>query len=426
MNSRYEAARKLLREFKGDNYAFGAGALEQVGNFARSLGQRVLVIANPSRWLQPTVTRVTELLQNAGCEVVGTVAGAQPNAPKEDVYRLEGQILHTAPDCLVAIGGGSTIDAAKAANVLASLGCHSADIEDYFGTGLVTAVAQKMNRKLIPMVAVQTAASSGAHLTKYSNVTDPVNGQKKLIVDDAIVPPKAVFDYELTVTTPKNTTLDGAFDGLAHCLEVFYGAPADRYDKIAEIALLGIELIAEGVIQMAEDRWDPEIRETLGLATDLGGYAIMVGGTNGGHLTSFSLVDVTSHGRACAVMNPYYTVFFAPSIERQLSAVAEVLKKVGLIEGDLTGVRGRELGVMVAHGLVALSKKVGFPTTLQELPGFTDEHIARALEAAKNPQLEMKLKNMPVPLTSAQVDEYMGPILEAAKTGDFNIIKNLS
>ena len=125
-------------------------------------------------------------------------------------------------------------------------------------------------------------------------------------------------------------------------------------------------------------------------------------------------------------MNPYYTVFFAPSIERQLSAVAEVLKKVGLIEGDLTGVRGRELGVMVAHGLVALSKKVGFPTTLQELPGFTDEHIARALEAAKNPQLEMKLKNMPVPLTSAQVDEYMGPILEAAKTGDFNIIKNLS
>ncbi|MCK9221229.1 MAG: iron-containing alcohol dehydrogenase [Limnochordia bacterium] len=425
MECKQKEARGLLKQFKGDNYAFGIGALDQVGVYARQLGRRVLVIANDSKWLQPTVKRILNLLEEEGCVVCGCVQGALPNAPKEDVYRLEGQILHANPDCLVAIGGGSTIDAVKAANTLACLGTHSGDIEDYFGTGLVTEVSQKLGKNLLPMVAVQTAASSGAHLTKYSNITDPMQGQKKLIVDDAVVPARAVFDYGLTVTTPYETTLDGAFDGLAHCLEVFFGAPEAKYDQIAEIALLGIELVTDAVTSVAKDQANKKARESLGLATDLGAYAIMVGGTNGAHLTSFSLVDVTSHGRACAIMNPYYTVFFAPSIEKQLRAVGEVLQQAGLITDELDGLTGRELGIAVASGLVGLSKRVGFPTTLADLPGFSDEHIARALTAAKDPKLEMKLKNMPVSLSAGLVDEYMGPILQAAKSGDFALIKNL-
>jgi hypothetical protein len=59
------------------------------------------------------------------------------------------------------------------------------------------------------------------------------------------------------------------------------------------------------------------------------------------------------------------------------------------------------------------------------LPGFREEHIHRALAAAKDPQLDMKLKNMPVPLNASLVDEYMAPILEAAKTGKFDVIKNM-
>lgn len=86
---------------------------------------------------------------------------------------------------------------------------------------------------------------------------------------------------------------------------------------------------------------------------------------------------------------------------------------------------GRELGVAVAEGMVRLSRKVGFPTTLAEIPGFTDEHIERAMKAAKDPQLDMKLKNMPVPLNASLVEEYMRPILLAAKTGDFGLIKNM-
>ncbi len=151
----------------------------------------------------------------------------------------------------------------------------------------------------------------------------------------------------------------------------------------------------------------------------------MVGGTNGPHLTSFSLVDVTTHGRACGLMCPYYTVFFAPAIKRQLQAVGTILKQVGLITTDLSSLNERELGLQVAEGLIAFCKRLNYPTKLTDLPGFTEEHIQRALTAAKNPQLEMKLKNMPVALDASMVDEYMGSILQAAKTGDFRLIKNL-
>lgn len=149
----------------------------------------------------------------------------------------------------------------------------------------------------------------------------------------------------------------------------------------------------------------------------------MMGGTNGAHLTSFSLVDILSHGRACALLNPYYTVFFAPAIQHQLHCLAELWVKYGLMSAGSTALEGRELGIAVANGLIALSKKVDFPTTLSEIEGMDNAHIDKAITAAKNPQLESKLNNMPIPLKAGHVNKYMRPILQAALTGDFSLIK---
>jgi alcohol dehydrogenase class IV len=151
----------------------------------------------------------------------------------------------------------------------------------------------------------------------------------------------------------------------------------------------------------------------------------MLGGTNGGHLTSFSLVDILSHGRACAMMNPYYTVFFAPAVEEPLRLVGAIYRKAGYIVEDLDSLSGRELGMAVAEGMFALSRKIGFPTRLSEVEGFSEAHIERALTAAKNPQLKMKLENMPVPLNADMIDRYMGPILRAARDGDLSVIQNV-
>jgi alcohol dehydrogenase class IV len=300
------------------------------------------------------------------------------------------------------------------------------DIEAYFGTGLVAQALAASGGELTPHVAIQTAASSAAHLTKYSNITDVATGQKKLIVDEAIVPARPVFDYEVTYGAPRSLTADGALDGIAHSLEVLYGAAGKpNYDKIEEVAGESIRLVVAYLPGVIENPKDAVGREALGLATDLGGYAIMLGGTNGGHLTSFSLVDVLSHGRACAIMNPYYTVFFAPAIEEPLRVVGRIYREAGYTDTNVDALSGRELGMAVAEAMIVFSERIGFPTTLGEVEGFTDAHVERALAAAKNPQLKMKLENMPVPLTAEMIDEYMGPILRAARDGDLSVIKNV-
>ncbi|MHC4795043.1 MAG: iron-containing alcohol dehydrogenase, partial [Planctomycetota bacterium] len=361
-----------------------------------------------------------------GVELAGEpIPEAAANAPFEDVFRISKALAKQQPEVVITVGGGSCIDAAKAAVVYLVFGDKYPDIFGYFGLGQVSKMIEETNRKLLPLVAVQTASASAAHLTKYSNCTNMKSIQKILIIDEAVVPLKCLFDYKMTATMPRDFTMDGGLDGVSHCLEVYMGVPEEQAEKAKPICLLGIDLIVNNLKAACKDPNDLQAREALGLGTDLGGYAIMIGGTNGAHLTSFSLVDVLPHGRACALMNPYYVVFFSPAIESRLRNIGAVYKEAGYTKADLDSLSGRDLGLTVADAMIAHSMDIGFPTTLNEVDGFTPDHIDRALSAAKNPKLESKLKNMPVPLSAETIDDYMGPVLDAAKDGDFKRIKNM-
>lgn len=421
--SDFDRARDLLYEFKGDAYLCGPGVLSRVGEVVTSLGKRAALVRGTFPGSDDFLPTIRGSLADAGVTLAGEIKGARPNAPREDLFRIADALRALDPDVIISFGGGSTIDATKAAEVLRTLG---GEIDAYFGTGLVTQALAGSGKSLTPHVAIQTAASSGAHLTKYSNITDIATGQKKLIVDEAIVPVRPVFDYEVTYGAPPVLTADGALDGLSHSLEVLYGAVGKSYyARVADVAAIGIGLVVNYLPRVMANPQDKKARQALCLATDLGGYAIMLGGTNGGHLTSFSLVDILSHGRACAIMNPYYTVFFAPAIQEPLKLVGRIYRDAGLTTADIESLRGRELGVAVAEAMFELARRIGFPTRLREVEGFTQEHIERALTAAKDPQLKMKLENMPVPLTVEMVDEYMRLVLEAAHRGDLTLIKNV-
>jgi len=423
-----ELAAALLRAFKGDDYVFGLGCFDALGGQVAAFGRRASVVWSGvgKDWGTAVHAATADALDRAGAKPAGEpIAGARPNAPREDVFRIAAALVDQDPDVVVCVGGGSCIDAAKAAAAYAGLGDRYPEIDAYFGVGQVSLMIEDTGRSMLPVVAAQLAAGSAAHLTKYSNITSVKRAQKLLIIDDAIVPPKCLFDYAMSASMSRDFTMDGALDGVAHCLEVYYGASGDGLGRIEPVSLLGIRLIVHHLKTACEDLGNLAAREALGLGTDLGGYAIMLGGTNGAHLASFSLVDVLSHGRACALMNPYYTVFFAPAIEDKLRAVGAVYKEAGHTNADLDRLRGRDLGLAVADAMLALSHEVGFPTRLAEVDGFTDAHVARALTAAKDPKLASKLANMPVPLSAETVDEYMGPILEAAKTGDFGLVKNM-
>ena len=427
MDEKRQRAGALLREFKGDRYVHGLGCFGKLGEFVAQCGHRAAVVTSGmgKPWGTPIHAATAESIERAGVVLAGDlIPGGRPNAPREDVFRIAQVLAERQADVVVTVGGGSGIDAAKAAVAYQTLGEVYPDFDGYFGVGKVSKMLAGAGRSLPPIVAAQLASGSAAHLTKYSNITDLARAQKLLIIDDAIVPPRSVFDYSLTRTMSRDFTVDGALDGVAHCLEVFYGAQGKVLEAVREVALLGIELIVSHLKDACEALDDLEAREALGLGTDLGGYAIMIGGTNGAHLTSFSLVDILSHGRACALMNPYYTVFFAPVIEDKLREVGRIYAGAGYTKASIETLHGRDLGIAVAEAMLTQMRDVGFPTTLEEVPGFTTDHIARALTAAKNPKLEVKLKAMPVSLTADQVDDYMGPILEAARTGDFSLIRN--
>jgi alcohol dehydrogenase class IV len=429
MESLKNIAKNLLSGFKGANYIHGMDCLNRTGELTQQLGKRVSLVAVNTKedWARPLHESVMKSLNDAGMVLAGeTIEGASPNAPKEDVFRICDALRTQHPDVVVSVGGGSSIDATKAAIAYLGFADMHPDLNDYFGNGPVSAMIQATGRKLLPLVAVQVSASSAAHLTKYSNITDLKSMQKMLIVDEALVPVRALFDYSISVSQPAGLTMDGGLDGISHCLEVFMGCPEGLFERAKEVCLPGIELIVNNLKRAIESPANLEAREAIGLGTDLGGYAIMIGGTNGAHLNSFSMTDILTHGRAVALMNPYYVVFFSTAIEDRLRMVARIYKNAGYFTGEINSLHGRELGIALANAMMNLSKDIGFPTTLVGVKGFGDEHIQRCLTAAKNPKLDSKLKNMPVPLSADLVDAYMLPILQAAKSGNLELIRNFA
>jgi hypothetical protein len=215
------------------------------------------------------------------------------------------------------------------------------------------------------------------------------------------VPSCAVFDYTVTHNAPPALTADGAMDGLAHILEVFYGAVHKPYYGRSADRGSGFP-----VVTTAQVKPILQIRRPAALClARSGGYAIMLGGTNGGHLTSFAGRYLESRP-GLRLMNPYYTVFFAPASRsaawsrdsrKPATSRRTFASTAGLGSPSPRHVRLRQ-GNRLSHRWL--------------VPGFTRGHIDRALTAAKSPQLKMKLENMPVPLTAERIDDTMGPILK--------------
>jgi len=417
MDQKIGRAEQILKDYKKDSYSFGIGSLPAWKNYCLEFGPNFLLLISGSQWASKLKQQI---LSRAGKELNCLIIIDSPpiDNPINYVLDLAATIDTYKPESILAVGGGSAIDSAKAANVAASLNASS--IEPFLGIGKVTAELKKQKKSLFPLVAVQTIAGSGSHLSQNSVITFPQSGLKKIITDISLVPDRSVFDYGLTASMDRDLTLDGALDGLSHCLEVYFGSRQDA--RIEEICLNSISIIVQYLPMLLNELNNIKYREAMGIATDLGGYALMLGGTSGAHLNSFSMVDLTSHGRACAILNPYYTVFYSPAIQNQLEKLAPIFKPY---MPKITGTDPRSLGEAVAQAMLNFYRYIGFPVKLTQLKGYDSGLIDKILNDAKNPQLAMKLKSMPVALDPENVDQFMYPILKAAESGQLNLVKNM-
>src|SRR5512133_3070045 len=302
----------LLKEWKGDHYISGCNSLDKTPQLLGN-AQSIHIVAGKNVRKCGLLDRLLSVINSCNKKVTAVSEGAGPNSPDRDVLRVAADIIKSKPDLVISFGGGSVIDAVKGAVVIASLG---GTLEEYFGTGLVSQKNNKVQKKMIPHVAIMTASASATHLTKYANITNVQTMQKKLVIDDAIIPDGAVFDYHISETMNIDFTNTGAFDGIGHLSEVYYGYPQNgvHFQLLNKVVATGIPLICRGLMKLLHDKNDLSARIDLGLGTDLGGYAIMLGSTNGPHLNSFSLVDLMDHGKAVALLQPYYGCYFARAI----------------------------------------------------------------------------------------------------------------
>ncbi|MCF8143696.1 MAG: iron-containing alcohol dehydrogenase [Deltaproteobacteria bacterium] len=401
-------AERTVADWRPTTLYFGEGAIAKIGDIVKRHGRKALIITGRgSMKAAGYLDRIGTSLDKASvthrvCE------GVEPNPSKETAYRIAYHLLAGGFDCMVAVGGGSAMDAAKAAGILAT--AKEGDLDDYFGVGLASGKIER----IMPLVVVPTTSGSGSEVTRFSVITDTRLGVKKLMIDPAIVPHEAILDPELTYTCDPHVTRVSGLDAMTHLIEGYFNEVDEGADpQCNERALLGIKLLFEALPKVVQHPEDREGRKKMAMASLLGGTVLYFKQAGGPHLNSFSWCNVMDHGEACAVMLPYYGAYYAPVIAQKMRRVCQAMG----IEGS------GDVAKDFAEGLLDFYKKLGFPVTLKEFDGFSEGLIEKAVnDAAQN---KMKLEAMPRPVPIENSARVLRTIIEGAYTGSLEEILKL-
>lgn len=269
-----------------------------------------------------------------------------------------------ACDSLVAVGGGSSMDLAKAAAVLSA---NEGPLERYAFYAAGMAFPPKVS---VPLVLVPTTAGTGSEVARAAVLVFR-SGRKSLLFTTPGSVRCALLDPELTLGLPPAITAATGMDALAHCIETFcsprVNPPADA------IALDGMRRVARGLERAVRDGGDREARWEMMMAAMEGALAFQKG-MGAVHALSHPLGTLgLHHGTLNAVLLPHVIAYNAPFLERKLALMAEALE----LPGDA-----------VAEGLAALNERLGMPKGLAAMgvpAARLDEFAAEALSDSSHP-----------------------------------------
>lgn len=241
---------------------FGAGASAHLGELVRELGvRRFLLVSDPGLLAAGHVGRALEVLEAAGC--VGapfTDVSAEPDAL--DVERCAAGMRAYRPEVVVALGGGSALDTAKAGAMVFANGGR---MQDYWGYG-------KTQVPLLPIVAVPTTAGTGSEVQSYALVADESTHQKMACGAPDVAPRVALLDPQLTLSLPRQVTALSGLDALGHALET---AVTTRRTPLSTLfARAAFRLLAQGFARALAQPADLEVRGAMLLGSCWAGLAI--------------------------------------------------------------------------------------------------------------------------------------------------------
>lgn len=339
---------------------FGAGALSQLGEVAGKHGRKALIVTGGGSVKRSGVfDRAVASLKDAGVSVAECSA-VEPNPRISSVRR--GAKIARDEDCnvVIALGGGSTMDAAK---VIAAAALYDGDPWDLIGHGQENWV---IPTRALPIITVPTLAATGSEMNKGAVISNAETKVKSFVQADCLFPKVALVDPELTLTVPRDQTAYGVCDIITHVTEGYFtgvdGTPIQ--DRFAEGVI--INAIEWGKKAVA-DGSDLEARTQVQWASIVALNGWVNSGTNYTppvHMIEHALSahhDIT-HGAGLAVVNPAYMRFIVKARPERLAQFA----------GRIFGLprEGKDQLTLAMEGIEAFEaflQSIGCPTRLSEL-----------------------------------------------------------
>lgn len=345
---------------------FGPGRIAELPlALAELAAKRLLLVTDPGLRELDLVAEVERLLIGAGLDVA-TYSDIQANPVGADVEEGVERFRAERCDAVVALGGGSSLDAGKAIALMTGQVRPIFDFEDredWSSRVDPTGVA--------PVLAIPTTAGTGSEVGRAAVITDEVGPTKKIIFHSSMMPKSVIADPELTVGLPSHLTAATGMDALAHNLEAFC---APGFHPMADgIALEGLRLIATWLPRAVEDGSDLRARAHMLAAASMGAVAFQKG-LGAVHALSHPVGAVLGvhHGLLNGVLLPYVLSF-------NRSAIQEKLPLLGRSLG-----RGESFDD-VLDWLLRLRAEIGIPSTLKAL-GVSEEMVEQlAPMAAEDP-----------------------------------------
>ena len=362
---------------------FGSGRVQELPEGCRELGiERPLLVTDSALATLPMVTGAVERCRAAGL-VCGLYSDVQGNPVVANVDGGVAAYRSGGHDGVIAFGGGSGLDAAKAIALMVGQNrpiWDFEDREDWWTRANAEAIA--------PIVAVPTTSGTGSEVGRASVITDLTDHTKKIIFHPRMLPGLVILDPEVTTGLPAPLTAAVGMDALSHNLEAFC---SPVYHPMAQgIALEGMRLIHEWLPRAVADGADLEARAHMQVASTMGATSFQKG-LGAMHSLSHPCGAVlnTHHGLTNAVVMPYVLVFNRPAIEDRLTALARYL---ALPQPSFQA---------VLDWVLELRRTIGIPHTLAEL-GVTVDHIAQLAPMA---EADPSSGTNPLPVTTAAMAE---------------------
>lgn len=332
------------------NIAFGCGKVNQVGELTKAYGKKALIVTGRSSAKKSGLyDKVKNSLETAGLEteLYDKVSQNPLTTTAED-----GAAFAKETDCdiVVAIGGGSIMDCAKA---IAFLAVNDGDINDYIFN-------KKQSDKALPLVLIPTTCGTGSEGNGFAVLTNPENGDKKSLRCNAVVAKVSIVDPECMMTMPKKVLASVGFDALCHCMEAYLSKIAQPFSDA--LSVYAISLIAENLVDLYQGSDSKEAWEKITVASTIGGMVINTAGVtlpHGMEHPASGLRDIV-HGQGLAALTPAII---------DASYAAEV-EKYGVISKLLGGTGAEDCADRVRN----LLEKLNLAITLSDL-GITREDV---------------------------------------------------